>query len=90
MAVAVIADFSNWKVETFDLTERDVPEVYEGQQVTVILYALPGVELSGTVEHVSDLYTEKGGDITYTVRIVLEDGDENLRWGMTALVTFNE
>jgi HlyD family secretion protein len=88
--VAVLADFSNWKVETFDLTERDVPDVFVGQQVTVILDALPDLELSGTVEHISDLYTEKGGDITYTVRILLDEGDEDLRWGMTVLVTFIE
>jgi multidrug resistance efflux pump len=88
--VAVLADFSNWMVETFDLTERDVPDVHLGQPVTITLDALPGLELSGTVEHISDLYTEKGGDITYTVRIRLDEGHENLRWGMTALVTFIE
>jgi multidrug efflux pump subunit AcrA (membrane-fusion protein) len=88
--VAVLADFSSWRVETFDLTERDVPEVFVGQDVAVTLDALPGLELSGTVEHISDLYTEKGGDVTYTVRILLDEVDENLRWGMTALVTFLE
>lgn len=88
--VAVLADFSSWKVETFDLTERDVPDVFVGQQVAVTLDALPDLELSGAVEHISDLYTEKGGDITYTVRILLDEGDEHLRWGMTALVTFTE
>ena len=86
--VAVLADFSSWKVETFDLTERDVPDVHVGQQVIITLDALPDLELSGTVEHISDVYTEKGGDITYTVRIRLDEGDENLRWGMTALVRF--
>ena len=80
--------FSSWKVETFDLTERDVPDVHVGQQVIITLDALPDLELSGTVEHISDVYTEKGGDITYTVRIQLDEGDENLRWGMTALVDF--
>jgi multidrug resistance efflux pump len=88
--VAVLADFSSWRVETFDLTERDVPEVFVGQDVAVTLDALAGLELSGTVEHISDLYTEKGGDVTYTVRILLDEVDENLRWGMTALVTFLE
>lgn len=87
---AVLADFSSWRVETFDLTERDVPDVFVGQDVAITLDALPDLELSGTVEHISDLYTEKGGDITYTVRIRLDDGDPNLRWGMTALVTFLE
>jgi multidrug efflux pump subunit AcrA (membrane-fusion protein) len=88
--VAVLADFSSWRVETFDLTERDVPEVFVGQDVAVTLDALPSLELTGTVEHISDLYTEKGGDVTYTVRILLDEVDENLRWGMTALVNFLE
>ena len=77
--VAVLADFSSWVVETFDLTERDVPDVHVGQQVVITLDALPELELSGTVEHISDLYTEKGGDITYTVRIRLDEDNENLR-----------
>jgi len=88
--VAVLSDFSSWKVETFDLTERDVPDIFVGQQVTVILDALPDLELSGTVEHISDMPSEKGGDITYTVTILLDEGAEKLRWGMTVLVTFIE
>ncbi len=89
-SVGVLADLSSWVVETFDLTERDVPDISAGQQVRITLDALPDLELSGTVEHISDVYTEKGGDITYTVRIRLDEGDENLRWGMTAIVTFIE
>ena len=88
--VVVLADFAKWKVETDDLTEIEVPDIYVGQPVTVTPDALPELELSGTVESISDLYEEKRGDVTYTARILLDEDDERLRWGMTVVVTFEE
>jgi HlyD family secretion protein len=90
MPVAVLADFDKWKVETDDLTEIEVPDIYVGQSVTVTPDALPELELNGTVEYISDLYEEKRGDVTYTARILLDEDDERLRWGMTVVVTFEE
>jgi len=88
--VAVLADFVKWKVETDDLTEIEVPDIYVGQPVTVTPDALPDLELKGTVESISDLYEEKRGDVTYTARILMDEDDERLRWGMTVVVTFEE
>jgi multidrug resistance efflux pump len=88
--VVVLADFAKWKVETDDLTEIEVPDIYVGQPVTVTPDALPELELLGTVESISDLYEEKRGDVTYTARILLDEDDERLRWGMTVVVTFEE
>ena len=88
--VVVLADFSQWIVETDDLTEIEVPEIYAGQAVTISPDALPELELSGTVESIGDLFEEKRGDITYTARILLNEVDEQLRWGMTVVVTFQE
>jgi len=90
MLVVLLADISEWMVETDDLTEIEVPEIRVGQSVTVTPDALPELELSGTVESISDLFEEKRGDITYTVRIRLNEEDERLRWGMTVVVTFVE
>ena len=42
------------------------------------------------MESISDLYEEKRGDVTYTARILLDEDDERLRWGMTVVVTFEE
>lgn len=89
-AVVVLADFSQWVVETDDLTEIEVPEISLGQAATVTPDALPDLELSGTVESISNLYEEKRGDITYTARILLVEDDPRLRWGMTVVVTFLE
>ncbi|MGB9669130.1 MAG: HlyD family secretion protein [Anaerolineales bacterium] len=88
MIVATIADFSTWLVETDNLTEIEVVNVQNGQQVSVVPDALPNVTLTGVVDTISPIYEEKRGDITYTARIKLLDNDPNLRWGMTVLVTF--
>lgn len=90
MPVVLLADFSNWRVETDDLTEIEVPDIFVGQKVTVTPDALPDLELSGTVEYISDLFEEKRGDVTYTARILLDESDPRLRWGMTVVVTFLE
>ncbi len=86
--VAQIADFSQWYVETDNLTEIDVVEVSVGQKVTVTPDALPELNLSGAVVKISDVFVEKRGDITYTARILLDQVDPRLRWGMTVVVKF--
>ncbi len=86
----VMADFSQWIIETDNLTEIEVPDVAVGQKVTVTPDALPDLELTGTVESIKELFEEKRGDITYTVKISLDETDPRLRWGMTVVVTFDE
>jgi len=88
-ASIIIADFSQMYAETDDLTEIEVVKVSVGQNVTVVPDALPDLELSGTVDQISDIFEEKRGDITYTARILLNDVDPRLRWGMTVVITFN-
>ena len=88
--VVVLADFSQWAVDTDDLTEIEVPDISIGQSVTVTPDALPDLELSGTVASIKDIYEEKRGDITYTARIILDENDPRLRWGMTVVVVFKE
>ena len=90
VTAAVLTDLSQWIVETDDLTEIEIPEVSVGQSVTVVPDALPDLELTGTVERISDVFEEKRGDITYTARIKLDEEDERLRWGMTVVVTFKK
>jgi multidrug resistance efflux pump len=89
-SVVVLADFSQWVVETEDLTEIEVPTINQGQAVTISPDALPDLELSGTVDYISDLFEEKSGDVTYTARIRLDEGDPRLRWGMTVVTRFEK
>lgn len=88
--VVTFASREPWYVETRDLTELDVVKIEVGQKVKAVPDALPELELSGVVESISQVYTEKSNDVLYLVRIRLEDSDPLLRWGMTVEVTFEE
>jgi HlyD family secretion protein len=87
--VLLLADFSEWFVETDNLTEIEVVEVALGQKVSIIPDALPDLELAGTVVSIKDIYEERQGDTTYTVRIALDRIDPRLRWGMKVINTFD-
>lgn len=88
--VILVADFSEWYVETNDLTELEVVRISEGQVVSIVPDSLPEVELTGKVESISDSFKERLGDITYTARILVDEIDTRLRWGMTVVVRFRE
>lgn len=83
-----IVDFSQWYVETTDLSEIDIVKIDPSQAVLVIPDALPDLELKGQVEQTFDTYQERAGDIVYTVKIRLDETDPDLRWGMTVAVEF--
>lgn len=85
-----VADFSHWLVKTTDLTEIDVVKLAEEQPVTVMLDAIPDVELQGTIASIGQTYTENQGDVVYEVTVLLTDTDPAMRWGMTAEVKFEE
>ena len=87
--VVMLADFSQWYVDTSDLTELEVVQIAEGQQAKVVADALPGVTLTGTVESISQSFQLSGGDIVYKVRLRLPEVDPGMRWGMTVEVTFD-
>ena len=88
--VVTLADFSQWYVETDNLTEIEVVDISLDQTVEIIPDALPEITLMGTVESISDKFEEKRGDITYTTRILVDEVDPRLRWGMTVVVSFEE
>jgi multidrug resistance efflux pump len=88
--VVLLANFGAWYVETNDLTEIEVVKVVEGQAANVVPDALPALSLPATVESIARQSSKKGGDVTYTVRLVLDDDDPALRWGMTVEVRFAE
>ncbi|HET9908496.1 MAG TPA: HlyD family efflux transporter periplasmic adaptor subunit [Anaerolineales bacterium] len=85
-----IADFSHWIVKTTDLTELDVVTVQDGQPTVITLDAIPDVALNGEIQSISQTFEEKQGDVVYEVTVALQDGHPSLRWGMTAIVTFDE
>ena len=84
----VLADFSGWIVETDDLTENEVTSIFIDQAANITFDALPELEFAGKVQSISDLNTDRSGDVTYTTKVRLQESDPRLRWGMTALVQF--
>ncbi|MEZ4767129.1 MAG: HlyD family efflux transporter periplasmic adaptor subunit [Caldilineales bacterium] len=87
--VVELADLTAWQIETDDLTELDVVRVSEGAPVVLNFDALPGVELTGHVSQIKPIGVNKQGDITYTVVIIPDEFNDQLRWNMTAAVTIS-
>jgi multidrug efflux pump subunit AcrA (membrane-fusion protein) len=87
---ASLADFSGWLVKTTDLTELDVVSINEGQSVLIALDAFPEETLNGKVLRIGQKYSEKQGDIVYEVTVELTEALQNMRWGMTAVVKFEQ
>jgi multidrug resistance efflux pump len=86
----LIADYSHLYVQTNDLTELEVVKISVGQMVSLVPDALPDLELSGMVDEISDDYHLQSGDILYDVRILIDEPDPRLRWGMTVEIVFKE
>lgn len=86
--VAYLADLSEIFIETSDLTEMDVVKVAVGQEAEITPDALTDLKLTGAVETIDQVSGKKGGDVTYTVRLKLNETDPRLRWGMTVEVRF--
>lgn len=86
--IVSLIDDSGWYVETTDVTELEVVNLTVGQSVTLRPDALPELELTGTVEEISNAFTQSGGDILYTVRIRVDGSDPMLKWGMTVETIF--
>jgi multidrug resistance efflux pump len=86
--VAKIADTSSWYIKTSDVTELEVVNIVEGQEIKFTADALPEVSMQGTVEEVSQASYTQSGDVIYIVRIKVNEIDPRLKWGMTVEVVF--
>lgn len=80
--VVVIGDLSRYRIETTDLSERDVPRVKIGQDVNVFVEAL-GQDFTGKVADVSRISSTLGGDVVYKVTVDFDQQPEGLLWGMS-------
>jgi multidrug efflux pump subunit AcrA (membrane-fusion protein) len=82
-----LADVDHLRVETTDLSERDIPQVQVGQPVTVFIEAL-GQNVSGKVVAIAPLAQSLGGDVVYKTTIDLDELPPGLRAGMSVEVQF--
>jgi membrane fusion protein len=85
--VIVLADLDHLRVETTDLSERDVPQVEIGQPVTVSVEAL-NQDVAGHVIQIAPLADTLGGDVVYKTTIDLDKPAPGLRAGMSVEVHF--
>jgi HlyD family secretion protein len=88
-SILVIADLDHLRVETTDLSERDVPRIALGEPAVVQVKAL-GIEVQGKVVEISPLADTLGGDVVYTTIIELVNPPANLRAGMSVDVSIGE
>jgi len=85
----LVADFSEWYVDSSDLTEQEVVNVSMGQAATISPDALPDLHLSSKVTEIADMFNMQSGEVLYHVRLRVDQADPNFRWGMTVEITFN-
>jgi len=87
--ILLLADLDHLRVETSDLSERDIPKVKIGQPVTVFIEAL-NQDVTGRVSEISPLADILGGDVVYRTTIELDTIPEGLRSGMSVEVQFSD
>ena len=86
--VLILGDLTSFRIETTDLSERDVPDVRVGQPATIFIEAL-SKEITGRVKDISHAAESLGGDVVYRVTLALDEQPQGLRWGMSAEVTIS-
>ena len=86
-AALIIADLTHLRVDTTDLSERDIVQVTIGQPVTVNIKVL-GQTVSGKVALIAPSADTLGGDVVYKTSIALDKLPAGMRPGMSAEVQF--
>jgi len=81
--VLKIADFSDWQVETTNLTELNIVYLQEGNRALIVFDALPDLQLPGTLTRIQSLGENLQGDIVYKAVFNLDQFDDRLKWNMT-------
>jgi multidrug efflux pump subunit AcrA (membrane-fusion protein) len=85
--IIALSNVANLQVETTDLSERDVPSVSVGQNVTVLVEPL-NKEIKGHVITISAVADTLGGDVVYKTTIALDELPEGIRAGMSVTVNY--
>jgi HlyD family secretion protein len=81
--VIVLGDLSRYRIETTDLSERDVTRIQIGQPASVFIEAL-GEQFTGEVIDIDRVSSTLGGDVVFKVTIGLDEQPHGLLWGMSA------
>ena len=89
VTVFIISDVQNLRVETTDLSERDVPKVQVGQSVSISVEAL-NTDMTGQVILISPVATTLGGDVVYKTVITIDEPLPGLLAGMSVEVQYGK
>jgi len=81
-----LVDMSTLTIET-NMAELDVAKIRSGQEVQVMLDALPNVQLAGRVNLVLPVATVTQGVVNYPVSVTLLNPDPAVKPGMTANIS---
>lgn len=87
--VLTLATLSTLRLETTDLSERDISKVKIGAPVDIFVEAL-NENFKGSVVSISPKSNTVGGDTVFKVTVAFDEQPRNLLWGMTAEVTIEE
>jgi HlyD family secretion protein len=85
--VLAMVDLKHVRVETTDLSERDVVRVKVGEEVTVHVKALD-LDIQGTVAQIAPMADALGGDVVYQTIINLDEVPQGLLPGMSVDVKY--
>ena len=89
VTIITLGDIKNLRLETDDLSERNIAKVKLGQAVNVTFEALPGQTFTGKISFIAPIASAKAGGTNYTVYINFDRLDPALRWGMTGHIEIN-
>ena len=82
-----LIDLDHLRVETTDLSERDIPKIEIGQTASVFIDAL-NQDVAGSVMYIAPTADTLGGDVVYKTTIDLGTPPPDLRAGMSVEVRF--
>ena len=85
--IMMVADLSHLKIETSDLNEMDISQVYVGQPVIVYIGALK-TEVHGTVKNIASQIINSSESRRIKVTIGLDTQPDGLLWGMSTEIKF--
>jgi len=85
----VLADLSDFYVETTNLTELNIPYVQVGAPVEITFDALQELTFPGTVSSIQPYGKNSLGDIVYRTQIQGDFNHPALLWGMTCSAVIN-
>lgn len=88
LPAVILADLRTWKIETTDLTEKDVAFLAIGMPAVIRLDAFPGLDFDGIIREIDLLGVVKRGAANYTISIDFDPKNVPVRWEMTAFVDF--